>query len=319
MTVLKHNSYGKSSIVFMVLLFAFLSAQSSFFILGNDTIIVDGEVVEVEPRSKRVNVDSLDQAMKRDVTSPREKIVVGMAALGGADLSRCRWSGGMDTLQHLNRFLGEKAYWKPTISAAFEASAMLNNQLAVSAGIGWSQLRFGYETINTASLAADSLRYAFENRSGELYQYFTYAVGPGFETDTTLVQSSEFLGTIGFLEVPVGLRIYPTSFKEKFAFYIDLGGVFRHRVNATPLATTYLLNEKGRLMEVNLNSHPLPKNYFTANSRLGCQGKLNELWRWQAQMMVVNFPETDLNNSDLFRVRFSTWRMQVGITRFFSL
>jgi hypothetical protein len=319
MAVKTHNSYSKSSILILVLLFAFISAQSSFCISASDTIIVDGELVEIEPRKKKVDIDSLDQVLKRDIAIPREKIVVALSALPGADFSRCRWSSNSDSLQNLNLFLGQKAYWKPTFSAAFESSVMLNNQLGVFAGLGWSQLRFGYETLNKATLSADSLRFAFENRSGNLYQYYTYQVGPGFETDTTQVGQMDFSSTINFCDIPLGLRIYPSSYNDKIAFYIDLGGVFRHRMNSVSFANAYLLNDKGRLTEVNLNSAALPKNYFTANIRVGCQGKLNESWRWQAQMMLVNFPETDLNNDALFRVRFSTWRLQLGISRFFTM
>jgi hypothetical protein len=302
-----------------MLLFAFLSAQSSFLSLPNDTIIVDGEVVEIEPRRKRVNIDSLEQASKQDVTTPREKIYFSFSALSGLDMSRCRWSGENDSMVNLNQFMGEKAYWKSTFSGGIETSVLLNSQLGINAGLGWSQLKFGYETLNASTLAPSDSRFAFESRNGELYQYMKYEVGPGFETDTTLVGTQDFLGTMSFLEIPIGMRIYPISFQDKFAFFIDLGGLFRRRIASSEFVPAYLLNARGQLSEVNMRVPDLPKNYFTANIKLGCQGSINQKWRWQAQAMVVNFPETDLNTSDFFRVRYSTWRVQVGICRFFSL
>jgi hypothetical protein len=301
-----------------MLLFAFLSAQSAFMALPKDTIIVDGELVEIEPRRKRVNIDSLDQAAKQDVSVPREKIHFSLSALSGLDVSRCRWSGENDSMVNLNQFLGEKAYWKPTFSGGIETCVLLNSQLGINTGLGWSQLKYGYETINTSTLSSSEARFAFESRNGELYEYVKYEVGPGFETDTLLVSKRDYIGTMSFLEVPIGLRIYPVNFQNKFAFYIDLGGLFRRRVASSEFAPAYLLNAQGDLSEVNMRIPDLPKNYFTANIRFGCQGTINQKWRWQAQATVVNFPETDLNTSDFFRVRFSTWRIQAGICRFFS-
>ena len=61
----------KGSAVFTVLLFVFISAPvlANFSCLS-DTIIIDGEVIEIEQNEVRTNLDSLEKKGQKDIRIP---------------------------------------------------------------------------------------------------------------------------------------------------------------------------------------------------------------------------------------------------------
>lgn len=304
-----------------MLLFVFLAwaIDSTAAELYSDTLIVDGEVIYIEPKAKTVNVDSLKNEGKKDLLLPKTP-VVWSASLSplAIDIQRNTWSGAPDSLPYVASFLGENNYFHFSYSANALASVFLNDYLGVYAGVGYSKWKCAVNRLDRQSLAADTSRLRFENRNGELFEYFKYPVGIGFETDTVLrnVQQSEV--QLSYLVVPVGIRVFPSGNHRKLAWYVDLGGVWRLRMNSVPDVTVSKLNEKGILRNEVISGNSFKQVVFMAQVRLGMQGKFAATWYWEAQATVLQFPEVNMNSSQVLSLRTQSWSLQASIGKYFG-
>lgn len=172
-----------------------------------DTLILDGEVVYVEPREVMVNLDSMDRAMRNDFRKPRKPWIWSTSWATGVTIEQHRISGSTPTgLLPLNVFLDDVRQWTVRPSVEAEIALHLNSWLSVASGIGVRQSRFTWSVFDADKLYPNEDRFRFENRNGELWQYVRIPIGIGFEVDTFRVDLTRAFVATTTCIIPLGIR-----------------------------------------------------------------------------------------------------------------
>ena len=312
---------AKSNNLRRLLLFVFMGLAVPLWagVFPADTLIVDGEVIYIEPKSKPVNVDSLKSEGKKDILLPKASIVWSLSFSPlGMDFHRTTWTGAQDSLPYVSSFLGENKYFQLSYTANTQAAVFLNDYLGVYAGLGYSRLTCDAHRLDLQSLAADTSRLRFENRDGSLFEYFKYPVGIGFETDTLQRTVQESAVQLNYLHIPIGMRVFPLGNNRKLAWFADLGGVWRMRMNTVPDVTITKLNEKGTVRNEVVRGSSFKQVIFMAQVRLGLQGQFAKGWYWEAQAAVLQFPESNMNASEILSLRAQSWSFQASMGKYFG-
>ena len=284
-----------------------------------DTIIIDGEIVEVEKEVVPTNLDSLIKASQRDVRTPRGPLFISISAFPGIELDRTRWGSVYDTLQTLEEFTGKKKVWKMSSYTGAEGSVFLNDQLSIRIGAYFGKSKFETLNLDIHQLAPDSMRFRFDVLDGKLRQYYKYSVGIGYESDTTEVTLNKQVSAFSFIDVPFGLRVFPTGRSNKTTFYVDLGLNARFVSKQIQVPDSYLINANGRCIEEDQLSVAAKSVYTWFQLGVGVQTLIKKNWYLDLRSSMVNFPEQQLYAHPLSELRLNSYSLSVGITRYFSL
>jgi len=226
----------KSNTTLVVVLFAFLPGMlhASFWPLS-DTLILDGEVVYIEPHDVLVNMDSLNQVMADDHRELPRAHYFTLAVCGGPHFGFSSSIGKNGNQLILDQFTEQETRLNITPTLALEAAWQWTPHLSVSASIGIEQWTYQWRQMDERTLAPDDDRFRFENRGDELWQFFTLEVGPGFEVDTTQVGMQLNSRTRTQLVAPISFRYMPIAFspKSKWVPFVDLGVQFAASMSAS--------------------------------------------------------------------------------------
>lgn len=285
-----------------------------------DTIILDGEVIYISPREVMVNMDSLEQELRRDTRSPSSPGAwrVSVNVLAGLDRTHIGSSAG--DFESLDAFTGRSPHGFPAPMLCAAAGRRVNGWLEIEAGVGWAMHRMRWRSLDERALAPEANRIRFENRGGELWQYATYEVGPGFETDTSRVPIEETVRTRSVLFLPLVATLHmPVSSRGKRG-RISLGlGV--HAV--IPLAggrpgeglpDAYLVNSSGEFMRVDVEGSERNSASLQPIVQIGFRKALGKKWEWQAGAGVRPLPWSRSQNGG-WEAHTRTGWIGAGLTR----
>ena len=282
---------SKSSAVLTVLLFAFLPGWAGHFATP-DTLILDGEIIYIDPQEELVDTDSLEEVLKEDLYKERGSHSMAFAFLVSSDFQNTRWLGSGD-LQTLDVFLGRQSSWY--VRPAIDAEVILRNDKSwkLVTGLGLRYFSYSISQVEKADLSAASQRFRFENRDGELWQYSLIEVGPGFETDTTQVGVNAYRRSLAYINIPFGVRFSP----EKWAKRSDWHPYFDVGINARMLLGTVLpdpddmevalVNESGEYRTLNGLLYEKVPYEFVPYFQAGALWQASDHWAMRCQIAIV--------------------------------
>ncbi|MCC6600418.1 MAG: hypothetical protein IT223_07060 [Crocinitomicaceae bacterium] len=312
---------AKSSRRFVLLLLIFLHLPVFAYDMKPDTLILDGEVVYINKVEVAVNIDSLEKEGYKDLTSPHIYKKKYLSLLAGADLLRVQQNTGEDSMSTLSAFLGKGKDYFVQPMASLQGILMFTNQIGIYSGVGISRIKARFIEMDASTLANDSVRFRFENREGQLWQYYFYPVGIGYETDTIRVPTNT--QTIAFyaLDIPLGARFFLSNpeRKKSTSVFMDLGMNLRWAINGAGATTgnSALLNEKGAYKMIS-NTELSPRSFYAlAQLRGGVMFSLSKSW-WLQSYLQLNFPPYSINRGEHCDLRLSNYTLCFGISHLFD-
>jgi len=307
----------------VMLLFAFYQNLSAITLV-TDTLILDGEMIYIEKREVEVDLDSLTQEKRNDVIAPKDQTHFWAGVNAGFSFMRVSQSTNSDSLLTLAGFLEKESTL--TVQPLFNAEGglMFNNALGIYASVGLQRISCDIPDVNESDLAPSAQITRFENRGGQLWQYYTYPVGPGFESDTTevVVNFNKRKGHLMTVQLGGKFFLSKATFEDKGIWKVygtialelskSIGDVY----GALEGQHAFLLNERGHYQTVDDEAFLSKRNMFSSLVGLGIMREINKEFYWQLGV-TTHFPPAWLTDRSDYRIRFSTTTINAGIVRYF--
>ncbi len=315
--------FWSNTFLWVVLLFVSAIQASAWDIKEKcDTIILDGEIIYIEPKDVTLDIDSLQEQMSADIIKPRQNGHFSLTFLGGFTHQTVEISSELTGFETLDEFTGRSKRTQVDPSIGLELSMKLHKGISAVIGCFVSSTSASWSYVDPNSIAPDEQRFRFEFRSDQLWQYISFPVGPGFETDTIDIPLKSFRIRGQRFGIPVGLRygFLPDNSKRKWVPFIDAGVSFhltRWKGSGLPSGRNmYLLNESGAYLTVpasELNSPDVSVRPYVA---------IGTWWHWKKGWSLSaryspGLVRNRVASSDRLKMTGYDGSFVIGITHFF--
>lgn len=309
---------GLSNAAYAVLLFLFMGFTSaSASVCVSDTLILDGEVIEIEQKDIVTNTDSVEKAGKKDVKKQWPDLPFTMGVYGAPGLTMCSTYDADNQL--VDDFLGLKPSREFSYSYGLDIRGMLREDVDVGIGLFFSKQNTASYSVNQTQLAPSDNRTAFENIDGQLWQRYVVFIDPGFEerfTQVDLVRSKHSFKT---LEVPISFRYYALPRKEKWTVYFSLNAVYRE-ISDIKGVPSFIDEVKadGTFNRTLLVRQDFNTSFWSAMVDAGAQWKITESLRIDANISWT-VPKVYLMSTQDYNWRWSAGYLRFGLVKDFLL
>jgi hypothetical protein len=284
-----------------------------------DTLILDGEIIEIKQKAIKTDTDSLEEARKKDVVKIRSPYLISIGAHAGLSFGTFSISSFSDTLTSVNEFLDLKN--KVQLNSHFGLDVRLPIYKGFDAGVGYyfNTISLGGIMIDESTLCPEDERVSFENRNGQLWQNYVVFIDPGYETRESQVALNTYQVKIRTREIPVSLRYNFSIPDSPFSIFLGGGIVFRNtsKIEGLPMST-YLLNESGNWTR-----------FFFSDSEIVTQSRI---YLFEAGMkysltpsltasmdLGFNTKQKELSTSVLYNWDWSSAYLRIGVIKSFDL
>lgn len=309
---------GLSNAACAVLLFLFMgctAAASSVCV--SDTLILDGEVIEIEQKDIVTNTDSIEKAGKKDVKKQWPDLPFSIGIYGAPGVTVCNI---YDEDNHLiEDFLGLKPSREFSYSYGFDIRGALREDVDVGIGLFFSKQNISSYSLDASQLAPSDSRSAFENVDGQLWQRYVVFIDPGFEERFTQVNLNLSKHSFKTLEVPISFRYYALPRKENLAHYFSLNAVYREISNIEGVpAFIDEVTADGEWNRTLLLRQDFNVSFWSAMVDAGVQWKITDSWRLDANISWT-VPKVYLMSSQDYNWRWSAGYLRIGLVKDFLL
>jgi hypothetical protein len=317
---------NKDSILVWVLFFVFCPfVLQASYIMSADTLILDGELIRIEKREVVVDLDSLKEKLYEDIQEPRVKKIFSLAVELGGTLGSVKQTTSIDTMQTLAQFLGDNNQFQVQPMGRLSAAVYLQPRIGLLLNVGVERYSCTVPTLTPNDLEADSSIFRFENRNGQLWQYFVYPIGIGFETDTTQVEISSSKRALWLLNAQVAGRFFLSkanaiNHTPRVKVFADIGiqlsWTVRNRYADFGNQQAVLVNTSGRSLLQNNEVFETKATYVRSLVGIGSMVALTDQWHLQFSASA-SFPPFFFTRERDYSISFSGVQLGMGITRFF--
>ncbi|MEZ4799671.1 MAG: hypothetical protein R2809_07845 [Flavobacteriales bacterium] len=291
----------ESNVVATALLFLLLSFQSfASSICPSDTIIIDGEIITIKKRERKVNVDSLDSQGLKDVIHEKNPIRGYAEFFGGMSIPLYTEKEEMAGFTSVTDFIGIKPRFALNYAFGAKLGVELMDGISVNIGGSYQSFTFTNSTIASSSIAPDDQRTNFENRNGELWQRYVVFIDPGFEERFSLVPAGQDAYKVGFVNLTADFKY---NFYKKNVDYnpvFVLGFNQKAYIGPPPSLKHYFVNANGQWAESETKSTDFNKSWTFINIGVGANFNISD----QAKAEII-FSYNGLNHK-LFESEFAS-------------
>jgi hypothetical protein len=236
----------RSNALCVALLFLFVASTVRalpVYTIYSDTLIVDGEVVEIEREEVSTNTDSLRQIMRDDIARKKIPLSMTVGAVGGAAFHFIQSEHQVAGFTEVGGFTGNDA---STFSVQPTFGAFVEFPIYKSSGVNVSfmQSKVVYENkyFQPGILAPLDARRGFRTDSGQLIEDYILAINPGFEERSREVPLETQRIQFNYTLIPV--RLFYTFSTEKLSIAPRIGYTFAsQRISGGDGYFVYLENE----------------------------------------------------------------------------
>jgi hypothetical protein len=303
---------NKSNLVIAVLLFFFGTVKGEV----GDTLILDGEVVEIEPNIHYVDIDSLEKAARNDVRFPAQPFHFYLGFSSGVIFTGSSWESA-DSLKSVDVYTGMKSSWRLSSTSYLQILIPVQKEFFLEAGAGYSTLKYVTNSIDPNDTISNSSRFRYEIINGNLYQYYRYPVGKGFETDTNAVPLIKNQNKAQFAEAFLGFRYFPLKLSSSVKPYIGADVLFRYRINDLENKQIALINDRGVRRDFIFLGSNFQRSMLLSRIKCGVVWEISEQWNAEAGCVFLYFPKIGVSQNDAYKVNIRQFSLGVGISRYF--
>lgn len=291
-----------SNIISIMLLFLFVTTAYSNdgFELKGDTIILDGEVIEMEKKEVKTNVDSLQKVESTDFKNPPKQ----WRFFGSVDYQIGTHFASIEipnsNLIELSDFLGSNSSPSLGMAASGKFGLDLSDYISIYSRFFWGNYGIKSFSIDESSLSDDDSRVSFENNNGILYERYVLFIDPGFEERFEEVSTSEKRIGVRVAGIGVNTRFYTTGKDNKIAPFIDLGAMWRiHKMLDDD--AVYSITENGLWSKSVITKAQANSSAWFAQLGLGCLFELRSNRHLEATLVYEGLPRSLYSTSSSSR------------------
>lgn len=303
-----------SNIIAVMLLFLFVSPAlgSHTWKSNGDTLILDGEVIEIEKREEKTNVDSLQKAQNEDKIQPRKqwRYYAGAEMAVGAHLSQLTYNNAGFT--ELSDFLGEKYPAARAVGGGLKAGIDISDYISVYGRFFYGNYMIKGVAMDESSLSPDELRTAFVANDGRLLERYVIFIDPGFEERIEERTTNEYRIGIRSWSIGMNARFYLTGRDKPSTPFIDLGLIHRD-LRMEEDETIFGLNSSGEWTKSTVSKEQGSQKNWMTQFALGYLLEVNNGHLIEAGLFYEGLPR-ELYKANIVERNSSVIGLRLGYT-----
>lgn len=318
MSGVKPKVRGNATLVALLFLLCSPLFCLSSVVLSNDTIIIGGEVLEVEVEDVVTNTDSLRKAARDDIKRKKRIIIGGFHLHGGPSMTISNVEWNFDEFQSINQFIGKSAEQSFGLVAGADLSIYFTSYFGLRAGVSISNVSTRIYNIDLLDLSPDSVRNSFEFLNDEIIENSTIFISPGFEERTKTIDYSDEIWKYRVLDFPITCVFSPgINISERLTGTFEIGGIMRIAAPVSLPQYVDFINEAGDFERVPLLANKAPKSTFLITGGACITYKMNKGWWLESKVSVIS-RQRDIYTSSMAAWNAGIARLELGIVRVFD-
>jgi hypothetical protein len=283
-----------------------------------DTLILDGEVIEIKQKPVKTDTDSLQEERKKDVVKVMKPYLITIGLNAGMTAGMFDISSANDSLTSVDLFLNNKS--KVQFNSHFGVDVRLPIYKGFDVGVGYYFNTISLEglMIDESTLCPEDERVSFENRNGQLWQKYVVFIDPGYETREDQVTLDSYKIKIKTREIPVSLRYNFNLPESPISLWAGAGVLFRttSKIDGLPMFT-YFINESGNWESAIFRDSDIVTKSQTYQIDLGVKYQLTPSLSGVVNLGYVT-KQKELSNTASYNWDWSSGFIRIGIAKTFN-
>lgn len=284
-----------------------------------DTLILDGEVIEIKQKPVKTDTDSLQEERKKDVVKVMKPYLITIGVNAGMTAGMFEISSQADSLTSVDEFLNNKS--KVQFNSHFGINVRLPIYKGFDVGVGYYFNTISLEglMIDESTLCPEDERVSFENRDGQLWQNYVVFIDPGYETREDQVTLDPYKIKIKTREIPLSLRYNFTLPDSPISLWAGGGVLFRttSKIDGLPMFT-YYINEQGNWKRSFFNDPEMVTKSQIYQFDLGVKYQLTPSVSGVVNLGYVT-KQNELSINDSYNWDWSSGFIRIGVAKTFNL
>jgi hypothetical protein len=283
-----------------------------------DTLILDGEIIEIKQKAIKTDTDSLQEARRKDVVRVMKPYLLAIGLNAGVTAGMFNISSADDTLTSVDLFLNTKS--KVQFNSHFGIDIRLPIYKGFDVGVGYYFNAISLEglMIDESTLCPEDERVSFENRGGQLWQNYVVFIDPGYETREDQVTLNSYKLKIKTREIPLSLRYNFSLPESPISLWAGAGVLLRStsKIEGLPMFT-YFINENGEWKRSFFNDPEIVTKSQTYQFDFGVKYQLTPSLSGVVNLGYVT-KQNELSNSAAYNWDWSSGFLRIGIAKTFN-
>jgi hypothetical protein len=284
-----------------------------------DTLILDGEIIEIKQKPVKTNTDSLQEARRKDVLKVRSPYLIELGAHAGMSAGIFNITSNSDSLTSVNEFLNKKNAVQFNSHFGFDIRLPIYKGIDLGIGYFFNTISLEGLVMDESTLCPEDERVSFENRNGQLWQNYVVFIDPGYETREDQVTLNTYKVKIRTREIPLSLRYNFTIPDSPITLFAGGGVLFRSTSKFEGMPTSiYLMNQSGDWRKIFLEKSDVVTKSQLYQVELGMKYRLTP-----SISAVVNLgfttKQNELSSSPTYNWDWSSGFLRIGVTKTFNL
>lgn len=312
----------KGNVIFIALLFVFIhgrSAHHSFLSkITADTLIVDGEVVEIVRDEVATNTDSLRQVMREDIVKKKKPLSATIGLHGGLAFSTIKTEHLVDGFVDVGDFTNNESS-RFSFGRSFRLDASFPIYKSFGIQLGYNFCDFNYENVffEPRELPSPDARRGFVNEDGALVLFYIVQINPGFETRSQTIPLETQKLRINSHMVPIRLTYDFKIGQETLSVRGGYVAAWEKRTSGSDYFV-YIEPTQSEVFHVrNILSSEVIRNHY-ATAGLSLKRALTETISIAAECDYF-FPVNNQFVLSTTSIRFQPIFFTIGVTKTFAL
>jgi hypothetical protein len=318
---------NRKNSIFIGVLFLFFSQAALAHPCDRDTLILDGEVIEIEVNDRSDEKDSLESASRGDIKKkiPQNRsfqLGLNFSALYNlveADAYRPGYSDLNEVMEIPTKNAGS---WDAALSIQRSFIELQigrrKTHFGIECSFGFQQLQWRHFTLDQRQLEQDSI-IGFRKENSQLFlDYVTIIDGPipVYELDTVDVAAADQFVKANYLS----LRIAPfiqLEWNKSWSSQLQLGITYRQFLRLPQSAPAYWLGEGGSYQSLQPKDWAIKKYILTPYASFSLDRKHAGGWNSSLACMIIG-PAAAVNDHP--NLQWNMWQLgcQFRISKVFN-
>jgi hypothetical protein len=317
---------NRKNSIFIGVLFLLLSRVALALPCESDTLILDGEVIEIEVNDRTDEKDSLESASRNDIKNRIRKnrtyeLGFNLAGLYNLVESNAYWMGFTELDELMGIPTKNARSWDAALSAQRSLSELqIGNRKAtfsLACAFGFQQLQWRHYTLDQHQLNQDSI-IGFRKENNRLFLDYITIINepiPVYELDTVDVAATVELIKANYLSMRIA-PVIQMQWNKSWVSNFQVGIAYRKFIQMQQSAPAFWIGDQGTYQSLESKDWAL-KNYLLTPFASCSIDKIHQSgWKSGVACMFIG-PAAAINDQP--HLKWNMWQFggQLRITKVF--